>query len=204
MIEHASVAFFEQQFQRQLGAADPAHRQLNPFETASLPYLAGEMLDYGCGLGNLAVAAAERGCKVHALDGSPAAIRHLSERATAMSLALQAEMADLRHYSLTQSFDTVVCIGLLMFFDCATAQRVLSELQSHVRPGGTMVLNVLIEGTTYLDMFDANGYCLFVPEAIMDRFTGWQTLHAEHAEFAAPGQTLKRFFTLIARKPAAA
>jgi tellurite methyltransferase len=114
-----------------------------------LPHLTGEVLDFGCGLGNLAVAAAERGCRIHALDGSPVAIGHLRERATAARLPLQAEVADLRCYALTRPYDAVVCIGLLMFFDCATARRVLDELQSHLRPGGILTLNVLIEGTTW-------------------------------------------------------
>lgn len=202
MIEHPSVTFFEQQFQRQLGTTDTAHYQLNPFEKTTLPHLTGEVLDFGCGLGNLAVAAAERGCRMHALDGSPVAIGHLRERATAARLPLQAEVADLRHYALTRPYDAVVCIGLLMFFDCATARRVLDELQSHLRPGGILALNVLIEGTTYLDMFDPAGYCLFDPAALKEQFAAWKTLHAECAEFPAPGNTVKRFFTLVARKPA--
>ena len=56
---NASVRFFDGQFQRQLAAADCA---LNSFEVTALPYLQGEVLDYGCGLGNLAVEAARRGC----------------------------------------------------------------------------------------------------------------------------------------------
>lgn len=62
-----SVRFFDQQFRRQIGARDFA---LNPFEQAALPYLSGRVLDYGCGLGNLACAAAERGCSVVVLDAS--------------------------------------------------------------------------------------------------------------------------------------
>ena len=50
-----SISFFERQFQEQVisGAAS-----LNPFELDALPHLRGEVLDFGCGLGNLAVAAA--------------------------------------------------------------------------------------------------------------------------------------------------
>ena len=68
MLDHPSVAFFDQQFQRQIGAEEFA---LNPFETVALPHLTGRVLDYGCGLGNLAIAAARQACQVEALDASP-------------------------------------------------------------------------------------------------------------------------------------
>ena len=84
---HASVRFFDEQFRRQLRDAE---LQLNPFEQAALPWLAGRVLDYGCGLGNLAVAAARRGCTVVALDGSPTAIAHLRAVARAESLPIEA------------------------------------------------------------------------------------------------------------------
>ena len=67
----SSVSFFDQQFQRQVRESDLA---LNPFEQQALPHLQGVVLDYGCGLGNLALAAARRGCNVVALDGSYNAI----------------------------------------------------------------------------------------------------------------------------------
>ena len=51
-----SVEFFDTQFQKQVAASDYA---LNPFERAILPYLRGEVLDLGCGLGNLSLAAAQ-------------------------------------------------------------------------------------------------------------------------------------------------
>ena len=50
-----SVEFFGQQFDRQIAGGDYA---LNPFETLILPYLRGRVLDLGCGLGNLSIAAA--------------------------------------------------------------------------------------------------------------------------------------------------
>src|SRR5574341_1763900 len=72
-----SVEFFDRQFERQVREAAYA---LNPFERAILPYLHGEVLDLGCGLGNLALAAAQAGCKVTALDASPSGIADLARR----------------------------------------------------------------------------------------------------------------------------
>lgn len=200
MNPNASVRFFDTQFQRQIAAQ--VH-ELNPFERAALPCLQGHVLDYGCGMGNLAVAAARRGCSVLALDGSHAAITHLRDVAAREALAIVAEQTDLRTHRLAQTFDAVVCIGLLMFFDCPTAGRRLDDLQASVRPGGLAVVNVLTEGTTYMDMFSAEGHCLFGRDELQQRFAGWRILSVQHEVFPAPADTKKAFVTLMARKPEA-
>jgi tellurite methyltransferase len=196
-----SVDFFERQFRQQPRDAALA---LNPFETQALPYLKGEVLDFGCGMGNLALAAARRGCTVTAADASPTAVDHIRRRARDEALPVAAVLADLRHYPIDRDYDSIVSIGLLMFFDCATAFAVLADLQRHVRPGGHAVVNVLIEGTTYLEMFDAAAHCLFAPTALLERFAGWTLVRSELSDFEAPGHSVKRFATLIARRPAAA
>ena len=194
-----SVQFFDEQFQRQVAAGDYA---LNPFETAALPYLHGSVLDCGCGLGNLAVQAARRGCNVVALDASETAIDHLRGLAAREGLPVRAAVADLRSFELSEHFDAIVCIGLLMFFDCPTALAQLSHLQRHVRAGGIAVVNVLVEGTTFMEMFSPEGHCLFGADQLRELFAGWDLIACERQEFPAPGGTRKVFVTLIARKPA--
>lgn len=194
----SSIRFFDMQFKRQVQEGD---LRLNPFEQVALPYLQGRVLDYGCGLGNLACAAARQGCSVLALGASPTAIRHLREVALAEALAIEASEVDLRAHELQEQFDAVVSIGLLMFFDCRTAFMQLANLQAHVKPGGIAAINVLVEGTTYLDMFDAAGHCLFARDEMPKRFAGWEILRADHQDFPAPGEQVKSFVTMIAKKP---
>lgn len=200
MEPNRSVQFFDGQFRRQLAAGDET---LNPFEAAALPHLRGRVLDYGCGLGHLALAAARRGCPVLALDASATAIAHLREVAARERLPLRAEQADLRDHVLGEDFDTVACIGLLMFFDCPTAWRQLAQLLAHLRPGGVAVINVLTEGTTYMEMFAPEGHCLFDPDALRARLAGFELLGLEPSTFAAPGGTCKMFATAIVRRPPA-
>ncbi|MEO6659937.1 MAG: class I SAM-dependent methyltransferase [Burkholderiaceae bacterium] len=198
MNENASIRFFDQQFRRQVAAEEFV---LNPFESAALPHLRGSVLDYGCGLGNLAVEAACRGCSVLALDASHAAINHLRSVAKRDALPLRAEEADLRSHVLTEDFDAIVCIGLLMFFDCPAALRQLAQLQARVRPGGVAVINVLTEGTTYMDMFAPEGHCLFNHASLRASFTHWEIVSFTLQEFPAPNNTRKAFATVVARKP---
>lgn len=198
MSNNSSIVFFDTQFKNQITEHDFA---LNPFEQAALPYLRGDLLDFGCGMGNLALRAARAGHRVHALDASPAAIAHLRKLAHDEALPLQADEADLRSMQLSASFDTVICIGLLMFFDCPTALVQLEHLKSLVRPGGVAVVNVLIEGTTYTDMFSVEGHCLFKPDELAKQFQGWNVLLHQQSDFPAPGGTVKKFATLIAQRP---
>ena len=179
----SALEFFDRQFERQVDARDYA---LNPFERALLPHLSGEVLDLGCGLGNLALAAAERGCRVTALDASAPAIADLARRAARRGLALEAHGADLRHYIPARDYDCVVSIGLLTFFACGDARRLLARLREAVRPGGVAAMNVLIEGTTFMDMFDPEAYCLFGRDELGEAFAGWEVLLARHEEFPAP------------------
>lgn len=199
MDSDASIRFFDAQFQRQVRDAD---LRLNPFEQRALPYLTGRVLDYGCGLGNLSIAAARNGCSVLALDASHTAVEHLRQMAQVESLPIEATEVDLRTYEIREDFDAVVSIGLLMFFDCPTALEQLRNIQAHVRPGGAAVLNVLIEGTTYLDMFDPTSHCLLSRDEMLDRFSGWEILRSEYQDFPAPNEQVKSFITVVARKPA--
>lgn len=196
-LPHA-VRFFEQQFQRQL---DEGELPLNPFEQLALPYLSGAVLDYGCGLGSLALAAARRGCRVQALDASPTAVAHLQTVARTEGLALQAFQADLRTYEPADRYDAIACIGLLMFFDCAALRHQLHVLQRCVRPGGVLVLNLLIEGTTFLDMFDPHEHCLLARSELLALLTGWELLHCDWQDYPAPRGLRKSFGTLVVRKP---
>jgi len=201
VVANRSIEFFDSQFRRQAAGGEVA---LNPFERAVLPHLEGSVLDIGCGIGNLALAAAARGCEVLAVDASPAGVECLEARARAAHAPVEAAVADARAFDTPRRFDGVVCIGLLMFFDCDTARALLRRWQGWVREGGVMAVNVLVEGTTYLDMFDPSGHCLWKPADLDAAFAGWEVLHAAADEFPAPGATLKRFRTLIARKRAGA
>jgi tellurite methyltransferase len=193
-----SIDFFDAQFRAQIAAGDFA---LNPFEQAALPFVRGRVLDLGCGLGNLAIAAARQGAQVVAVDASLPAIVHIAEVSRAENLGMTAIVADASAYRLAGEYDTVVAIGLLMFMRREAALERLGAIRQHVAPRGCAVVNVLVEGTTYMAMFDPQDYCLFAAEELERLFAGWQIELARRDVFPAPGGTEKRFSTVIARKP---
>jgi tellurite methyltransferase len=198
MLNNKSVGFFETQFQRQVRDQEYA---LNPFEILALDYLKGSVLDLGCGLGNLSLEAGRRGHRVLAVDASSTAIARLNKDAEREGLPVRGIQADIENWNIDESYDTIVVIGLIMFFRGETALRLLSAIQEHVKPGGRAIVNVLIEGTTYLGMFDPDSYYLFRRSELEERFVGWHILESCNQTFPAPEGTRKDFSTLIAEKP---
>jgi len=193
-----SIAFFDNQFCTQAQERDYA---LNPFEQLALPYLFGHVLDLGCGLGNLSVEAARGGCTVHALDAAPAAVDDLRRRARELGIAVTVELAELEQYRIKEAYDCIVAIGLLMFFSAHTAMRRMKDISYAVKPGGIAAINVLVEGTTYLDMFEPHHYHLFSEQELFSCFKDWEIEASRIDSFPAPGNTVKRFATVVARKP---
>ena len=189
--------FFDEQFARQVAAGEFA---LNPFEVLALEHARGRVVDLGCGLGNFALAAARQGCDVVAYDASHNAIERLRAAAAREHLAVDARLCDLAEGCLLEPCDTAVAIGLFMFFERTLAWRRLFDLAAIVRPGGRLLVNVLIVGTTFTAMFDPRGHHLFEPSDLERAFAGWETLLSRRDTFAAPGDTHKVFATFVWRR----
>ena len=198
MTRNRSIEFFETQFERQLRDRDYA---LNPFETLALDYLDGTVLDLGAGLGNLSLEAGRRGHRVFAVDACPAAVARVNADAKREGLSVQAVQADIGTCVIDRSYDTIVAIGLLMFFRRERALELLRSIQGHVRPGGRAIVNVLTEGTTFMGMFDAENHYLFHQGELEKHFGGWKILEERQETFPAPEGAIKEFATVIAEKP---
>lgn len=135
-----------------------------------------------------------------ALDASKTAIEHIHSIAAIENLPIKAELTDLSTYQISENYDVIVSIGLLMFMEKSKVYKILNNIKEHVLIGGYAVINVLIDSTTYLDMFDLNSFYLFGHSELQEQFMGWEIIESRYDNFDAPNSTIKSFTTLIARK----
>ena len=136
-----------------------------------------------------------------AFDASQTAIADLARRAAEQGLPIKAREADLRDFTIEGQFDSVIAIGLFMFFAREVARVGLGRVKELTKPGGIAAVNVLIAGTTYLDMFAPGEYYLFSEKELPEFFSGWTPEYLKLESFPAPNETVKRFCTMVARRP---
>jgi len=86
-------------------------------------------------------------------------------------------------------FDCVVVIGLLMFFPQEVKQAGLARIQDLARPSDLTAVNVLIEGTTFMEMVDPSGYYLSGENELPEAVAAWTTQYLKFSSFPAPKDT---------------
>jgi ribosomal protein L11 methyltransferase len=130
----------------------------------------GRVLDYGCGSGILAIAAAKHGAtEVEAVDIDEAAVTSTLDNAAANGVRLQAGLPD-----LAQGDYAVVLANIL-----ATPLKMLAPLLcAHVAPGGSLVLAGILERQA--EELQA-GYAPLLPLQVADREDGWVLMTATRA-----------------------
>jgi ribosomal protein L11 methyltransferase len=132
------------------------------------------VLDYGCGSGILAIAAALMGAKaIDAVDIDPAAVQSTQDNAQANGVALTAALPD----AAAGVYATVMSNIL------ATPLKLLAPLLSgHVAPGGWLVLAGILERQA-ADITAA--YAPWMDMAVADQEDGWILMTGRKATKAA-------------------
>jgi SAM-dependent methyltransferase len=94
------------------------------------------VLDAGCGTGRVAIELARRGLEVVGVDRD----HEMLEAARRKAPELEWHQGDLALVALPRSFDSVLLAGNVMIFvDPGTEKAVVSNLTSHLTPGGLIV-----------------------------------------------------------------
>jgi SAM-dependent methyltransferase len=94
----------------------------------------GAALDLASGVGRHALYLAERGWKVHAIDGSRVGIQRMLDEAHTRRLAIEAEVADLEapDFRLARQYDLVLDFYFLH-------RPLFAQIREAVKPGGLFV-----------------------------------------------------------------
>src|ERR1700675_4631386 len=137
-------------------------------ETANA-LIPGKALDLACGTGRNALWLAEHGWSVTAVDGAPAAIEIIRQRASAKGLPIDARIADLERgeYRIEPSFWDLIAISYYL-------QRDLFEpAKQGVAPRGVLLAIVHIA-----EPGEAPTYKRLEAGRLESYFQGWEILHS--------------------------
>ncbi len=176
-------------------------REAEDLELAPTPLLVeigaklppGRALDLACGAGRNALWLSRIGWTVTAVDGAPAAIAILSDRARMEGLALDVHVADLKSSEFRippQRFDLITI--------CYYLQRDLfAPAGNGVKPGG--ILFAIVHTTQGNEEPTESR---LRPGELKQYFHGWEILHEYEGKPADPAHR-RSVAEIVARRPAA-
>jgi tellurite methyltransferase len=151
----------------------------------------GAALDLACGTGRNALYLAQRGWKVTAIDGAPAAIEILRSRTAQPNLSIENRVADLEspEFSIPENAWDLIAV-------CYYLQRDLfARIRQATRPGGVVLAIVHIgeEGEAPSPKRALRG-------ELRSYFAGWEILHEHEGKPADPAHR-RSVAEIIARCP---
>lgn len=111
-----------------------------------LPYFklnqGSKVLDLMCGYGRHALALAQKGIAVTAVDNLAAYINEVEQKATKEALPVKAIRADVVNFKTAEEFDLAICMGnSLNFFNREEVNAILSNTAAQLKKGGHLLIN---------------------------------------------------------------
>ncbi|MFO0558207.1 MAG: methyltransferase domain-containing protein [Polyangiales bacterium] len=134
------------------------------------------VLDVGCGIGRQAVELATRGYEVLGLDLSLAMLSRASDNAQNRGAKLNFLQSDMLEMEFTELFDAAYCVGSTFgFFDDDKNADVIQRLHRALKPGGTLLLEVInrdcaAQQHPAMTWYEADG-CVCMEETNFNWFT---------------------------------
>jgi SAM-dependent methyltransferase len=106
----------------------------------------GAVIDVGCGPGHHAIALAERGFAVTAVDFSPGMLARARTKAREKSLSISFRQADLNEALpfAPETFDGALCVGVLQVIRNPAGS--LERVRDLLRPGGRVLVEMSLPG----------------------------------------------------------
>ena len=162
---------------------------------AKLDIRTGRVLDLGTGPGTQAIALAERGFSVYAVDISAAAIAKASARARECGVLVTFKKDDFVDTKLTRMFDVVFDRGCFHSIDPDTRPDYVRNVLRHLPTGGILLLKTFStqEPGDY-------GPFRFSAAQVKEYFgDGFEVLSSEDTQFHG-GRKPKALFTVLRKK----
>ena len=101
-----------------------------------------KLLDLMCGYGRHAIALARKGMIVTAIDNLGDYINEIKQVAEKESLSITAIQSDVTKFSVDVQFDLAMIMGnSLNFFNAADTTGLLTNISTHLKPGGHILIN---------------------------------------------------------------
>ncbi|MEC8320569.1 MAG: methyltransferase domain-containing protein [Planctomycetota bacterium] len=163
------------------------------------------VLDLGCGEGRLMLPLAAAGFEVVGVDVSAAGVEKLQRVASDRGLSVDASVADLNEFSITGDFDLMLSDGVFHNIHREHAERLISEMKEHTRPGGYNLVKLFTTKVPPPPELARFHIGLWEEEELFDRYEGWEflirksfILEDEHPDGSRHRHPINK---ILARKP---
>lgn len=103
-----------------------------------------KLLDVGCGEGRNAVFFACRGFDVTAFDTSPVGVEKTKRLADKAQVQLEAFIADINDFRLSETFDVIFSIGVLQYIPMEMRPEILENYRRFTSMNGINALSVFV------------------------------------------------------------
>ncbi|MCD4701306.1 MAG: methyltransferase domain-containing protein [Candidatus Aegiribacteria sp.] len=103
------------------------------------------VLDIGCGEGRNAIFFARNGYQVTAFDTSPMGIEKTKQLAADAGVQIEAFVADINEFRLTESFDLLFSTGVLQYVPPEQRKELFANYRTNTNPGGLNVFSVFVK-----------------------------------------------------------
>jgi len=103
------------------------------------------LLDIGCGEGRNAVFFARNGYQVTAFDISPRGIEKTKQLAADAGVPIEAFVADINEFRLTEPFDVLFSTGVLQYVPPEQRIDLFENYRTYTSPGGLNVFSVFVK-----------------------------------------------------------